>query len=138
MGKLRQKNTKLEETLKHFERNLQERESSLQDKERTILNLRSNNRTLDNFRYVLDHRISQLTKEKGPIAEHIDKLEAHIRNMYEELVNEFAAKKSTDRILNQKELKIEAFSNEVSKLRVSVREKERKIFSICHDIVQGR
>ena len=83
---------------------------------------------------MLDHRISQLTKEKGPIAEHIDKLEAHIRNMYEELVNEFAAKKSTDRILNNKELKIEAQHNEVTKLRVSVREKERKIFSICHDI----
>ena len=50
----------------------QERENALGDKEKMILHLRSENRTLDNFRYVLDHRLQQLMKERGPIAKHIE------------------------------------------------------------------
>lgn len=37
-------------------------------------------------RFVLDHRLQQLMKERGPITGHIEGLEAHIRGMYDELV----------------------------------------------------
>ena len=41
-----------------FSRNLQEREEALAEKERIILELRNTTRTLENFRFVLDHRFS--------------------------------------------------------------------------------
>ena len=40
--------------------------------------LRRKNITLDNFRFVLDHRVQQLMEERGPITRHIEGLEAHI------------------------------------------------------------
>ena len=49
------------------ERQLDERDVSLQQKERTILGLRSKHSTLENFKYVLNHRIQMLSKEKGPL-----------------------------------------------------------------------
>lgn len=62
-----------------------ERESTLEDKEKSILDLRRKNMTLDNFRFVLDHRVTQLMDERGPITEHIKGLEGHIDAMYDEL-----------------------------------------------------
>jgi hypothetical protein len=53
------KNVSLDKTLAHYEQHMQEREVMLAEKERTILALRSTNRTLDNFRFVLDHRLQQ-------------------------------------------------------------------------------
>lgn len=43
---------------------LAERSRSLEEKEKTIVELRNNNRTLENFRYVLDHRLKQLMEER--------------------------------------------------------------------------
>lgn len=83
------------EAVEHYKKNLQERDIKLADKDKLILELRSNIRTLENFRVVLDHRQQQLNAEKGPITEHIVGLENHIRTMYEELVEEFEAKKVT-------------------------------------------
>ena len=65
------RNAKLEATLRHFKRHMEERESTLEDKELSILNLRRKNVTLDNFRFVLDHRVQQLMEERGPITQHL-------------------------------------------------------------------
>ena len=51
---------------------MEERESTLEDKEKGILELRRKNITLDNFRFVLDHRVQQLMEERGPITRHIE------------------------------------------------------------------
>ena len=48
----RGKREKLEATMHHFEEHMHERELTLAEKERAILDLRSNNLTLDNFRCV--------------------------------------------------------------------------------------
>ena len=58
----------LEINLKNSEILLEERDASLQQKERDILGLKSKQSTLENFKYVLNHRIQMLSKEKGPIA----------------------------------------------------------------------
>ena len=42
---------KARDRITHLEEHLREREATLADKEKVILSLRSNNRTLDNFRY---------------------------------------------------------------------------------------
>ena len=64
---LHAKYTNLQETLKTFEKHIDNREGDITAKEKDILTLKSQNRTLENFRYVLDHRINQLTEDKGPI-----------------------------------------------------------------------
>jgi peptidoglycan hydrolase CwlO-like protein len=63
---------KLVETIAHYKRNLQEREEALEEKERIILELRNTTRTLENFRFVLDHRLQQLSAEREPITSHIE------------------------------------------------------------------
>lgn len=96
---------------------LAEREQSLQDKDRALLQLRSENRTLRNFRFVLDNRIKTMMHERGPITDHIDRLEEHVRNMYGELVQEFGEKKTTDAEMRRMVLKADGLSAEVDKLR---------------------
>jgi len=104
-----------------------ERESTLEAKEQTILRLRQKNVTLDNFRFVLDHRVSQLTEEQGPIASHVAGLEAHIKAMYEELASEDVSKTRAVQHLGLKELKIKTLGKELACLRGELRERENYI-----------
>ena len=60
-------NRRLTEMLHHAERTIEEQKVNIADKEKQVLNLRAGNRTLDNFRFVLDHRINQLTQERGTL-----------------------------------------------------------------------
>jgi chromosome segregation ATPase len=115
---------KLVETVAHYKKNLQEREEALAEKEKIILELRSNTRTLENFRVVLDHRLQQLSSERGPITEHIVGLENHIRSMYEELVEEFEAKKAGVMDSERKDMKLVASQHEITRLRGDNRQKE--------------
>ena len=133
-GKEKARRVKLEDTLSHIQLHLKEREDALSEKEKTILGLRSTNRTLDNFRYVLDHRLQQLMKERGPISKHIEGLERHVRSMYDELVVEFQKKKDNNRLLDQKELKIKTQEKEIASIRSTSREKERELAAIKRDL----
>ena len=72
-------------------------------------------------RFVLDHRIGQLTHERGPVFDHVDKLEAHIRELNEELVREFAEKKESDHDAALKEAKLEGALSDIQKLRCVAR-----------------
>jgi WD40 repeat protein len=128
------KYTTLQETLKHFENHLDEREFALADKEQTILSLQCHNRTLDNFRFVLDNRISQLTEDQGPILEHVDRLERHISKVYEELVTELEKKKEASRLLAQKDIKIEICNSEIHKLRAAYKDAENICNSFARDL----
>jgi hypothetical protein len=92
---------KLLETIEHYKKNLAEREEVVAEKEKIIMELRSKTRTLENFRFVLDYRLQQLSAERGPITSHIEGLERHISTMYEELVEEFEKKKS-DKVEKEK------------------------------------
>lgn len=63
---------RLEDTIVHYKKNLLEREEALAEKEKLVIELRSKTRTLENFRFVLDHRLQQLSSERGPITSHIE------------------------------------------------------------------
>jgi WD40 repeat protein len=128
------KNQKMEATLEHFKRHMQERESTLEDKEAAILELRRRNTTLDNFRFVLDHRVQQLVEERGPISKHINGLEGHIDSMYEELEREYSLKKLTDQQLDAKAMKINTLASELGVLRGALREKEAYINAFKRDL----
>ena len=130
----RSKNSKLEATLAHLENHLEERNNNLLEKERIIMDMRNNTRTLENFRYVLDHRLKQLMEERGPVTQHIEKLENHIRSMYDDLVDEFNKKKETAKVLEGKETKEKLLGNEVSLLRAQIKNKESLLDHMEHDI----
>ena len=120
----RKERQKLQDTIEHYKKNLLEREEALAEKEKTILELRSTTRTLENFRFVLDHRLQQLSAERGPITQHIEGLEQHIRTMYEELVDEFENKREESMKAETKDLRIASFTHEVSLLRQDNRQKD--------------
>lgn len=113
----RNEKQKLLNTIEHYKNNLKERETALDEKEKIILELRSTTRTLENFRFVLDHRLQQLSAERGPITAHIEGLEKHISTMYEELVEEFEQKTSTQHSISSKDTKIQILTQELQKIR---------------------
>jgi hypothetical protein len=108
---------KMQDTIEHYRLNLKEREDALAEKEKIILELRSKTRTLENFRFVLDHRLQQLSAERGPITSHIENLERHISTIYEELVEEFDLKKNTNKIIQQKDYKMSTLTQDLHKYR---------------------
>lgn len=121
-------------TIEHYKKNLVEREEALAEKEKDVLELRSTTRTLENFRFVLDHRLQQLSSERGPITMHIEGLEKHIATMYEELVEEFSAKKANTEATALQEQKIMWISQDLNKMRQSVREKEQYITAFKREL----
>jgi hypothetical protein len=121
-------------TIDHYKQNLLEREEALAEKEKDVLELRSTTRTLENFRFVLDHRLQQLSSERGPITMHIEGLEKHISTMYEELVEEFSTKKANSEASALQEQKIVWISQDLYKMRQSVREKEQYITAFKREL----
>ena len=75
-----------------------------------------------------------LSKEKGPVAEHIDALEKHIRDMYEELVKEFHENKLNTRALDDSQMKMKGLQTDIRGLTTSVRTKEREIKAFQHQL----
>jgi chromosome segregation ATPase len=124
----------LQKIVAHLESNMKEHQITLAEKERSILALRSNNKTLDNFRFVLDHRLQQFMEEKGPVQDHIETLEGHIRHMYEELVGFFDQQKRDDATSKNKDLKIDVVTREVKMLRNEIRDKDRVISAFNREL----
>ena len=82
------KKTQLETKVKELEEQLKQRELIIREKEKEIKNLRNTNSHLENFRFVLDHRIISLKDEKLPMEEQIKNLEKQVNEMYQELEKE--------------------------------------------------
>lgn len=61
---------------------LGEREDVIKQKEKNIKDMRNINTHLENFRFVLDHKIRSLKDEKQPMEAQIKNLEKHIKQMY--------------------------------------------------------
>lgn len=105
---------------------LDARNQSLVAKENEIQKLQGQNQKLNNFRYVLDHRIKQLLTEKGPMSAHVEALEKHIQEMYKEFVTKFNEEQVITQEIQQKDMKLNSLSNEVKNLRQLVIEKDRR------------
>ena len=118
---------KLLETIEHYKKNLVEREEVVAEKEKIIMELRSKTRTLENFRFVLDHRLQQLSAERGPISSHIEGLERHISTMYEELVEEFENKKENEIIKEKSEQRANLVVEDLNRVHILLRKSDRYI-----------
>jgi chromosome segregation ATPase len=93
----------------------------------------------------LDHRLHQLSAERGPIANHIEGLERHITTMYEELVEEFDNKNKNEHEAVRQKKRIEMLSAELSKVRLECKRSEhlvngfrRDVGNIANSMVTGK
>lgn len=118
---------KLEGTLEHFAKHMQEREITLDDKDKVITKLRANERTLDNFRYVLNTRIKQLQAEQKPKDERIKDLRAETIAKDEELDRAMKERKSLETQIKDVKLKLDTKKGEVKKVRGRLLKKEREL-----------
>jgi septal ring factor EnvC (AmiA/AmiB activator) len=100
---------------------LGEREDVIKTKEKTIKDLRNVNTHLENFRFVLDHKIRSLKDEKLPMEQQIDNLEKHIKQMYQELLDECEKKKE---LMN----KLKASEDKLSVLKDQLKKKQNEVF----------
>ena len=128
------RNYKLEATLRHFKRHLHQRESTLKNKELTILDLRRKNVTLDNFRFVYDHRVHRLAEERSPVKNHVDGLVAHILAMYDELDKEYHEFQRQGQEMDSKDMKILSLGQENKMLQGMLLEREAYIASFKREL----
>ena len=99
---------KKNEELIKIQEQLGEREEIIRNKEKAINELKLSNQHLENFRFVLDHKICSLKDEKSPMELQIKNLEDQISKMFNELEEESLNKKKL--LLGIDELKIK-FNN---------------------------
>eukprot|EP00948_MAST-09A_sp_MAST-9A-sp1_P000703 g703.t1 len=125
---------KLEETLNHFAKHMAEREKTLSMKEKDIIRLRSNNRTLDNFRFVLDTKIKQQKDSMEPAMARIRSLEENKKEMLDDFAKESKEKSNMKRQLQHQKEQIKALVAEKKQIMSRIREGERLIAKFQHGI----
>lgn len=84
----------LRNKLNKTEEQIKEREDVISRKEDTIKELRAFNIHLLNFHFVLNQKIASLKEERDPLDRKIKDKESSIRDMYNELLEEFSRKNS--------------------------------------------
>lgn len=75
----------------------------------------------------MDNRISQLTEEQGPLLDHVHTLEHQITTLYTELAIEFQKKKEMNRVMAQKDSRLEATIQQLNHVNSRLRECEMRI-----------
>jgi hypothetical protein len=124
----------LSEQVRSLGRSLEEQALVLAERDREVAALRAERRHLENFRFVADHRLSEMEAERAPVAEHIAGLERHIEGMYGELVGKFAAGKGDAQEMRELRDKNSTLGGEVRRLRVTVAEMQRRLDVVTRDI----
>jgi WD40 repeat protein len=124
----------LAEQVRSLGRSLEEQALVLAERDREVAALRAERRHLENFRFVADHRLSEMEAERAPVAEHIAGLERHIEGMYGELVGKFAAGKGDAQEMRELRDKNATLGGEVRRLRVTVAEMRRRLDVVTRDI----
>ena len=122
--KLEETNTRLKGELESLrnklnktEEQIKERDDVIKRKENTIKELKAFNIHLINFHFVLNQKINTLKEERDPLDHKIKEKEANIRDMYNELLEEFSKKNS----LKEKAGKLRDKNKAVDELNKSLR-----------------
>jgi chromosome segregation ATPase len=113
---------------------LGEREEVIKTKEKTVKELRNINSHLENFRFVIDHKIRSLKDEKIPMEQQIKNLEQHIKQMYQELLEESDKKKDLMKKLDESEQRLKVTKDQMKKKSDEVVFSRRKLDLIQYDL----
>ncbi|CAD7948006.1 unnamed protein product [Amoebophrya sp. A120] len=101
---------KLEEVLDMFRKaqdQLKDREKVIKVKDEALQKLRSNQKHLESFRYVLFHKVQTLEKERDPLEEQVTELKDSVQGMYQEMVQDLRKKQTLETRNAEKHYKIQ-------------------------------
>lgn len=89
----------IQEKLKELVSEMKKREEIIKSKETNIKDLRSLHIHLQNYRFVLDQKISSLKDERLPMEEQHKQIQEHIKKLFNELLEEHSTQKETFKLL---------------------------------------
>ncbi|CAD7930848.1 unnamed protein product [Amoebophrya sp. A25] len=101
---------KLEEVLDMFRKaqeQLKDREKVIRVKDEALQKLRSNQKHLESFRYVLFHKVQTLEKERDPLEQQVTELKDSVQGMYQEMVQDLRKKQALETRNAEKHFKIQ-------------------------------
>lgn len=107
---------------------------ALGEREREIASLRAEKRQLENARFVLDNRISELDAERAPVAEHVSRLEGQLRSMYDELVAKFNRDKDSTLETKATKDRLASLIAELKRERLAVRSRQGQVDALLRDL----
>lgn len=110
---LKSRKDELEKGLEDSRNELKEKESTLSDKDKKITQLNQTNKELETFKFVLDHRISELMRQIEPRDQEIAELKEKIKKMEQELVALFKTNQSLELQLHELRAKLSALRSEI-------------------------
>ena len=96
---------------------IEEREEIINQKEQQIKDFRNKNIHLHNFRTVYDHRVTSLTEEHGPLVDHLENMEKHIKTIYKELLDEANSNKRLRDTIGEEDERIQELDHQIREKR---------------------
>lgn len=103
--------------LTELEKEMQNREEIIKKKENKIKDLRSLHIHLNNYRFVLDQKITSLKDERAPMEEQNKQIQEHIKKLFSELLEESSTQNATFKLLQTFKLKNTEALNTNNELR---------------------
>lgn len=131
---LKNKKTSLEEKVNEVEEQLKQKEIIIHEKEKEIQNLRNANTHLENFRFVLDHKIISLQDEKVPMDMQKKNLEDQVKEMYQELEKESETYKYYTEDKESLKQRLENAKERIKLQAEEVHQAKRRLDNIQYDV----
>jgi len=119
--------SKKNEDLIKIQEQLGEREEIIRNKEKAINELKLSNQHLENFRFVLDHKICALKDEKTPMEIQIKNLEDQVSKMYNEMELEHLNKNKLLLNIDELNAKLRNSKMQLAKKENEVRQEKRRM-----------
>lgn len=143
VSKLEENNTRLKRELEDLrnklsktEEQIKERDDVIKRKESTIKELKAFNIHLINFHFVLNQKINTLKEERDPLDRKIKEKETNIRDMYNELLEEFSKKNSLKEKAGKLRDKNKAVDELNNNLRTEIFQNKRKMNLFQSELAQ--
>ena len=111
-----------------------EYEHALIEKDKQVSELSNSNKILETFKSVLNHNLTELSTERGPMNEYIADLKTYIASIYEELVEEFELKKVEKELADKREKKILDLGVELTRFRAEAKKNQQLTQSFMRDL----
>ena len=89
----------IKEKLQDLDNEMKKREEIIKKRENKIKDLRSLHIHLQNYRFVLDQKISSLKDERAPMEEQNKQIQEHIKKLFNELLEESSTQNATYKLL---------------------------------------
>ncbi|KAL4462030.1 hypothetical protein ABPG74_000875 [Tetrahymena malaccensis] len=114
---------------------LSEKEDIINLREQQVKDLRSKNVHLQNFQKVYDYQVTTLKDERLPLKEHLTNMEKHVKNLYNELLEEAGTNKKIDKDIKQHHDHVKELKTQLSDKQEIVRKTQRLVDNFEYQIL---